>query len=103
MQRRKPRTPRSPRPRSSPEWTVLHLAVVGIMLGAYWKLGTWVVFPIGGVVLFLLGQLRRLAQKPAERVRVAEAEEQARVRVAVEETDESDEEEEEEARDKLRR
>jgi serine/threonine protein kinase len=107
--RRQRRTPRAPRPPASPEWTVLHLAVVGIMLGAYWKLGTWVVFPIGGVILFALGHLRRIAQKksvpPARIAEQHEQQEQARVRVAVEETyeAETEDEEEERASDKLRR
>jgi serine/threonine protein kinase len=114
--RRQRRRPRPPRPRTarapngSPAWTVVNLGVVAAMLTAYWANHRWYVFVIGGLLLALLGKLRRAAapeprQAEAEaRVRVAaEEEEQARARVAVEETYETDEEEEEETSDKLRR
>jgi serine/threonine protein kinase len=106
---RRPKTERRRRP-AAPEWTVLYLAVIGIMLGTYWKFGHWVVFPIAGAIFFVLGRLRAAAKPPLPQIRVGAAqesaeEEQARVRVAVEETYETDaeEEEEEESRDKLRR
>lgn len=111
--KRAPRAPRQRRPRASPGWSALRLSVVASMLIGFFVIGHWIVFPIGAVVLFVLGQLRRAssssstsqAQAQAQ-VRVAEEEEeQPRARVAAVETYEADddEQEEEEPRDKLRR
>jgi serine/threonine protein kinase len=106
---RKPKKPRQPRPprerhaRPPLAWSFIRLSVVGLMLVAFFAIGHWIVFPIGALVLFVLGQLRR-ASAPPPQIRVAPTEdEQARARVAVEETYEAGEEEDEEARDKLRR